>query len=116
MLLPRVHPRLQQSLWATIAFLAGFSILITIVARYFLIPAILASRDATPAEKRLLSGSATLLMAVVLFFLGVGILLIFRVRRFFFPSALPARQKTQYVDAWVEAGKRAQPDPPGDEE
>src|SRR4029079_1940110 len=97
MLLPRFHPRLRQSLWAMVVFLAGFSALISVVSHYFLIPALLASHDATPAEKRLLSGSAALLMAVVLFILCVGIMLVFRVRRFFFPSASPARTKTQYI-------------------
>jgi hypothetical protein len=107
MLIPRIHPRLRYSFWAMVVYLAGFSALISVVSHYFLIPAILAAHDATPAEKRLLSGSAALLMAVLLFILCVGILIVFRVRRFFFPQPTSAPSKTQYVDSWAEAGKRA---------
>jgi hypothetical protein len=53
-------------------------------------------------------------MAVILFILCVGILIVFRVRRFFFPQPSSVPQKTQYVDAWAEAGKRATAGPAPD--
>jgi hypothetical protein len=94
-----------------LAFLVGFSLLIVLVSHYFLIPAILASQDATPQEKRHIQAMATLLLTVVLFILGVGIVLTLRVKRFFLSSAPITPTKTQYVDAWAEAGKRAKASP-----
>jgi len=35
-----VSLRLRRALWASVAFLAGFSALIVIVANYFLLPAV----------------------------------------------------------------------------
>ena len=66
----------------------------------------IAAQDATPGQKRELAAFSRLLLAIVLFILCVGILMIFRVRRFFFPRASAKRQKTEYIDAWAEAGKR----------
>ena len=44
---------------------------------------------------------------MVLFVLFAGLLLSFRVGRFFFPRPTPApRRRTEYVDAWVESGRR----------
>src|SRR5262245_56581926 len=94
-----------------IVFLAGFTVLIVLVSHHFLIPAMLASHEATPQEKRHIQAMATLLLTVVLFILGVGIVLMLRVKRFFVTSPEPVRQKTQYVDAWAEAGKRAKSEP-----
>lgn len=89
-------------------FLAGFAGLISLLSRYFLIPALLAANDATAAQKRQLSAVATLLLAVVLFILGVGLMLVFRVRRFFFPRSTgsESRQHTSCVDAWSESARR----------
>jgi hypothetical protein len=94
-----------------IIFLIGFAVLIILVSHHFLIPALLASRDATPAEKRHIQAMATLLLTVVLFILGVGLVLVLRVKRFFVSSTQPQRQKTEYIDAWAEAGKRARANP-----
>ena len=99
--------RLARSISGMIAFLIGSMVLVIVVSHHFLIPAILVSRDATPQEKRHIQAVATLLLTVVLFILGVGIVLLLRVKRFFIPSSQPTRQKTEYIDAWAEAGKRA---------
>lgn len=90
-----------------IVFLFGFTVLILVISHHFLIPALLVTRDATPQEKRHIQAVATLLLAVVLFILMVGLLLVLRVRRFFVSSPAPTRQKTEYIDAWAEAGRRA---------
>jgi hypothetical protein len=108
--------RPARSLWAMIAFLAGFTILITVLAHYFLIPAMEAAQGATPAQKRQLSAYSTLLLAVVLFVLGVGLVLVFRIRRFFFPRATSAPQKTEYVDAWSESARRLEKRPRMDDD
>ncbi|WP_428938491.1 hypothetical protein [Fontivita pretiosa] len=100
--------RAGRAIWTVVVFLAGFAALISLLSRYFLIPALLAAHDATASEKRQLSAVATLLLAVVLFILGVGLMLVFRVRRFFFPRSTgsESRQQTSYVDAWTESAKR----------
>ena len=90
-----------------IVFLAGSTVLIVLVSHHFLIPAMLVSHEATPQEKRHIQAMATLLLTVVLFILGVGIVLMLRIKRYFVGSPAPARQKTEYIDAWAEAGKRA---------
>jgi len=97
-----------RAIWAVVVFLAGFAALISLLSRYFLIPALLAANDATAVEKRQLSALATLLLAVVLFILGVGLMLVLRVRRFFFPRSTgsESRQQTTHVDAWTESAKR----------
>jgi hypothetical protein len=108
--------RPARSLWAMIAFLAGFTILITVLAHYFLIPAMEAAQGATPTQKRQLSAYSTLLLAVVLFVLGVGLVLVFRVRRFFFPRATSAPQRTEYIDAWAESARRFDERPRADDD
>lgn len=110
------HPlRPPRSIWPMVAFLVGAAILIWVVADQFLIPAMEAAQDATVRQKRHLMAWARLLLAIVLVILCVGIILLFRIRRFFFPSPVSKRQKTEYIDAWAEAGKRATA-PSADEE
>jgi hypothetical protein len=98
--------RLRHSLWSMIVFLSGSALLIWLVSNRFLIPAMVAAQDATPMQQRQLAATARLLLAIVLFSLCVGILMVFRIRRFFFPRNPIPRQKTEYVDAWTEAGRR----------
>src|SRR4051812_8804195 len=106
--------RLPRIPWGVIIFMLAFAALIAIVSRYYLIPAMLAAKDATVREKRWLMATSRLLMVVILFVIGAGIVLTFRVGRFFFPRySRPARTRTQYVDAWAESAKRVQvPDEP----
>jgi hypothetical protein len=99
--------RPSRSIWATLVFLLGFTLLIILVSHYFLLPAILASRDATAQEKQHIQAVATLVLTIVLFILGVGLVLTLRVKRFFLTPAPRTRTKTEYSDAWAEAGKRA---------
>lgn len=116
MLEPRMTQRMRYALWGAAAFLVGTAILIVILSRFYLIPAWEASINADVAGKRQLSASAALLLTVVLFILAVGALLAFRVRRMFTSTGTDPRQKTEYIDAWKEAGRRAQAAPlPEDE-
>src|SRR5437764_14989570 len=86
--------------WVLLVFLLGYSVLRVVVSHYYLLPALKVVHDATPAERKWLSASSALLLAVILFILGVGIVLTFRVSRFFFPRPGMTREKpTQYVDA-----------------
>jgi hypothetical protein len=97
----------RRPFWATVLYLASFSVLIVIVANYFLFPAIIASHGADASGRRQLSAVSALLLAVVLTVLLIGLLLAFRIHRFFFPRGERNFVKTEYVDAWAEAGKRA---------
>jgi len=98
--------RPARSVWPLVIFLLGFVALVWLVSNRFLLPAMVAAQDATTEQKRQLMAYSRLLLAIVLFVLCVGMLMIFRVRRFFFPRSLPSRQKTEYIDAWAEAGRR----------
>ena len=103
-------------MWAMVAYLLGFAILITFVAWYYLIPALEAATNATPPQRQQLSAYALLLMAVVLLIVLVGILLTFRVSRYFFPRPPHAPgERTKYVDAWAESARRINPDDDPDE-
>lgn len=111
--------RSGHSTWAFLAFLFGFTVLLIFICYWYLFPALRAAANATPQEKKTLSAHAALLLAIVLVILLAGITLTFRVGRFFFPRATPKRHRTSYVDAWAEAGRRAEtpqrPDTPEDE-
>jgi len=98
--------RLRRSLWATVAFLAGFGVLIVIVANYFLIPAADAARSADHVGRRQLSAVAMLMLAILLFIMLIGLVMTFRIRRFFQPSELATRHKTEHIDAWAESARR----------
>src|SRR4051812_23348747 len=92
--------RLRRALWASVAFLAGFSAIIVIVANYFLLPAVDAAKAADVAGKRQLSAVSALLLTILLFIMLIGLLMTFRIRRFFQPREAVSRDKTQHIDAW----------------
>ena len=101
-------------MWAMVAYLLGFAVLITFIAWYYLIPALDAATDASPRQRQQLSAYSLLLMAVVLLIVFVGIVLTFRVSRYFFPRPQGGRTQTKYIDAWAESAKRLEPG--GDDE
>lgn len=105
-------------MWATLAFMVGFAILLAFVSRWYLIPALEASRVATGEQKRQLAAHARLMLALVLFILVAGILLTFRFGRYFAPKLGEKSKPTQYVDAWTESARRVSVPPreTGDEE
>ena len=111
---PPPERRIRRVLWASVAFLMGFSALIVLIAHYYLLPAIDAARDADPAGRRQLSAFSTLLLAVVLFTLLVSLLVTFRVRKFFMPRSSPQRTRTEHIDAWTESARRMATPPPED--
>ena len=108
---PITRPRAGRSIWAVLGFLTLFMGIVVMVSRWYLLPAIEAAQRATPDEKRALQAHALLLMALLLVILACGLLLSFGIGRFFFPR--PTTQppvRTRYVDAWAEAGRRAEAD------
>jgi hypothetical protein len=107
--------RAGRIVWATLAFMAGFAILLAFISRWYLIPALRAAQSATGPEKQQLAAHARLLLAVVLFILVAGILLTFRFGRYFLPRAENKPEPTQYPDAWAESARRVSV-PPREEE
>jgi type II secretory pathway component PulF len=95
-----------------IIFLAGFAVLIVLVANFYLLPAFEAAQKATPIEKHGLSAYSRLLLAILLVMLVAGLVLSAKLGRLFLPKSGPT--KTKYVDAWTESGKRSSGDGFGD--
>jgi len=90
-----------------VVFALGFSSLIVLVSHYYLYPAMEAAREATTHEKAGLRAYSTLLLAVMLFILLVGLSMVYRAGHWFRTRRSgEARTKTEYVDAWAEAGRR----------
>jgi hypothetical protein len=105
----RYYLRYWRSQWLMLVFLLGYVALLIVVSRLYLLPALAVWREASEVERRWLSATSALLLAVVLFMLAVGILLVFRIRRYFLPP--PDKQtKTTYIDAWAESARRLQHD------
>lgn len=95
-----------------IAFLLGFAVLLIFVSHFYLFPALRARQTATEPERRILAAHALLLLAVLLFILLSGLILTFRIGRFFQPRRRAKQRPTIYPDAWAEAGRRIEVDPP----
>lgn len=112
---PALGTRRGRTTIAVLAFLILFAILLVAVSNFYLLPAMSAAQGATPDEKRRLMAYSRLLLAIVLFILFVGLLMTFRIGRFFFPRPTGPRVRTQYVDAWSEAGRRLDAKGSGDE-
>jgi formate hydrogenlyase subunit 3/multisubunit Na+/H+ antiporter MnhD subunit len=110
------YRRSGRIVWATLAFMAGFAVLIAFVSRWYLIPAIRAAQVATGEQKRQLAANAWLLLAIILFILVAGIFLTFRFGRYFTPRLGEKSKPTQYVDAWAESARRVSVPPREDVE
>src|SRR5215217_6650538 len=87
------RPRSARTYVAVVVYLLCFTVLLIVISKMYLLPAMEASRNATPQEKRQLAAFARLMLAVVLFVLFAGL------------------KKTEYVDAWAESGRRMQTPP-----
>jgi hypothetical protein len=94
------------SVWAFATFLVMFGVLLWVVSTWYLLPALSDFYGGDEHGKRIISAQAWLLMALVLLILGMMMILLFKISRFFFPRPFVKREKTQYTDAWTEAGKR----------
>ena len=100
-----------RTLVAVVVYLLCFAVLLIVVSKIYLLPALEAARNAQPHEKRQLAAFARLLLVVVLFVLFAGLLVAFRIGRFFLPRAPTPRKRTEYVDAWAESARRLEPPP-----
>ncbi len=102
--------RTGRTVWAVLGFLLLFAGLLLLVSHLYLLPALHAFADPhlSVRAKKKLSADALLLMVLLLTILLCGLLLTFRIGRFFFPGPNQKRSQTKYVDAWAEAGRRAE--------
>jgi hypothetical protein len=103
---PRQFRRTGRSVLPFVFFLGFFAILLWVVSRWYLLPALDAFNHADARQRKLLAVHALMVMSLILVFLIVMMILMFRVGRFFFPGPPHVRTMTKYVDAWAEAGKR----------
>ena len=86
-----------------------FWVLLAMVTKFYLLGALADFKGADERGRKLIAVHALLMMSVVLVILGLSWILIFRIGRYFFPRSGGREAKTQYTDAWKEAGKRMRP-------
>ncbi len=113
---PRPLLRGGRSVAGVIGFFVLFTLLLLLVYRFYMIPWIAEAQHATKSHLRKMSAEALLLMCVLLAILFSGLLVTFRISRFFVEPSSGKRSSTKVVDAWTEAGKRLENDPPADDE
>jgi hypothetical protein len=101
--------RVGKSIWAFVGFLALFCLLLLLVTKVYLLPALAAFNAGDERERKLLGVHALLLMLAILVILGLSAILIFGIGRYFLPRKRQIEPKTKYTDAWTEAGKRINP-------
>jgi hypothetical protein len=101
-----------RSVWAFVAFLGLFCILLVLVTKLYLLRALADFNGADERGRKIIALHAMLLMSLLLVILALSLVLIFRIGRYFFPRRYQARDKTKYTDAWAEAGKRMRPPEP----
>jgi hypothetical protein len=95
-----------RSVWAFVGFLGLFCVLLALVTKLYLLRALSDFNGADEKGKKLIGLHATLVMSLLLVILGCSMVLLFRIGRYFFPRRSEPPTKTQYTDAWSEAGKR----------
>lgn len=101
--------------WSVLAFLSAFMLILALAGWMYLIPAAAAMEHADATQRLWLRDTSRLMLAAILVTLGCILVICFRVGRFFLPRPLNRRTRTQYIDAWAEAGRRMQT-PPDDAE
>jgi hypothetical protein len=98
-----------RSVWAFVGFLGLFCILLVLVTKLYLLRALTDFNGADERGRKIIGLHALLMMFLLLVILGLSLILIFRVGRYFFPQRYRKFEKTNYTDAWAEAGKRMKP-------
>jgi hypothetical protein len=112
---PRPLLRSGRSVVGVVGFFVLFTVLLLLVYKFYMVPWIAEAQHASKPHLRKMSAEALLLMCVLLAILLSGLLVTFRISRFFVEPPSGKRSQTKVVDAWSEAGKRLENDPPGDE-
>jgi hypothetical protein len=104
--IPTPRRRAGRLVVPAIAFLAGSTLLLLIVCHWYLLPALTYFDGASPHDKKRLAAYSLLMLVVVLFCLGMMLLMALRIGKRLFPPPSGPPSKTDYIDAWSEAGKR----------
>jgi hypothetical protein len=92
-----------------VGFLGLFCILLVLVTKLYLLRALTDFNGADERGRKIIGLHALLMMFLLLVILGLSLVLIFRVGRYFFLQRYRKFEKTNYTDAWAEAGKRMKP-------
>jgi heme/copper-type cytochrome/quinol oxidase subunit 2 len=95
-----------RSILPYVGFMGLFAILLALVSRWYLLPAMDAFNHAQPDQRRLLALHALLLMTLLLVILGIFLILTYRLGRTLLRPPQAPRKPTPHVDAWTEAGRR----------
>jgi hypothetical protein len=98
--------RQRATIWAYVAFLALFFILLVFVTKVYLLPVVKDVKGVDEKGRKLLGAHALLLMSLILTILGISLVLLFRIGRYFLPKEGGKEPKTKYTDAWAESAKR----------
>ena len=99
-----------------LGFLLLFTVLVVLVSDFYLLPAMRAAQHASHEQRRAMKAAALLVFSVLMVILVCGLVLTFGLGRFFFPRRAPEPTRTHYVDAWAEAGRRAEVERPADDD
>lgn len=91
-----------------LGFVTLFALLLAMVARWYLLPAMAAYRAADEAGKERISATSSLVMVLLLVVLSIGLWATWRLTR---TRPRVKSNATNYSDAWSEAGKRMQVPP-----
>ncbi len=97
-------------LTAIAVFLSLAGALVLVVSYRYLIPALAAAKGADPVARKQLAAISSLVLVVVLVCMFLMLVVLFRPGRMLLMRKSDPRTRTKYVDAWAEAGKRAQAD------
>ena len=106
--------RSARSFVPLLIYLTTFTVLLIVVCRYYLLPAMQIAATATPEQRRFLAANARLLLTLLLIILLAMLLIALRSADFLRRRFSGARKPTVYPDAWSESAPR-QKTPPEDQ-
>ena len=104
------NPRKPQRavLRASLTFLAGYLVLVALIANYWVVPMLRTSRGGTAADQQRAVIYGTLVLILLLTLLVIGLLASFRFSAWLLRTET-REQPTEYLDIWEEAGRRVTP-------
>jgi hypothetical protein len=104
--------RRGRTILSVLIFLFLFTVLLSLVSKYYIVPSIIAANQLSKTnpdelhKRHAMAANAMLVLMLMLTLLVIGLLITFRIGRLFFPRPTAPRTRTKVVDAWAEAGKR----------
>lgn len=102
---------MARSFVPLLIYLSAFTILLIIVARFYLIPAMQAAKTATPVQRRVLAADSQLLLTLLLIGLLGLLLMALRSAKYSRRGIGAKRKPTVYPDAWSESARRMKTPP-----